>query len=138
MKNIATLAAALSALLIGICGNAAQPTLAQQNEQMFQLIQQERGLTPKQMEQVRSLFARSGYMGQGNPAISVHPESEEGCRKKLEQQHVSYANPRFEKICGAKYWRLSMIRKRPLRSRPKPVSTSSNIRMCHVPTRWCG
>ncbi len=94
---------ALSTLLAGVSVNAAQPTLAQQNEQMFQLMQQERGLTPEQIDKLRAIFERSGYMGQGNPAISVHPVTEDGCRKKLEQQHVSYANPRFEKICGAKY-----------------------------------
>ncbi len=102
MKNTGTIAATLCTV-VGVSVNAAQPALVQQNEQMFQLIQQERGLSPQQMEQVRAIFARSGYMGQGNPAISAHPVTEEGCRKQLEQQHVSYANPRFEKICGAKY-----------------------------------
>ncbi|MGC2224146.1 MAG: hypothetical protein WA624_18280 [Methylocella sp.] len=98
-----TLAAALSALLVGLSCRAAQPTLVQQNELMFQQIQQERGLTPQQMDHLRAIFVRSGFMGQGNPAISVHPVTEDGCQKKLQQQHVSYANPRFEKICHAKY-----------------------------------
>jgi hypothetical protein len=101
--NRRTLASALSALLVGLSCHAAQSTLSQQNEQMLQQIQQQRGLTPQQMDQLRAIFARSGFMGQGNPAISVHPVTEDGCQKKLQQQHVSYANPQFEKICRAKY-----------------------------------
>jgi hypothetical protein len=100
--NPRILAATLSTLLVGVTGHAAPPALEQQNEQMFQQMQQERGVTPQQMEKLRTIFARSGFMGQGNPAISVHPVTEDGCQKKLQQQQVSYANPRFEKICGAK------------------------------------
>ncbi|HTV95513.1 MAG TPA: SUMF1/EgtB/PvdO family nonheme iron enzyme [Steroidobacteraceae bacterium] len=94
---------AVAMLLLGGPAAAAQPALLEQNERMFQQMQQQRGLTPEQMRQLRALFARSGFMGQGNPAISVHPVTEAGCRKQLEQRHLSYANAQFEKICGAKY-----------------------------------
>lgn len=95
--------AAVSMLLLAGSGRAAQQALAEQNEQMFEQMQQERGLTPEQMEKVRAIFAHSGFMGQGNPALSVHPVTEAACRKQMQEQHLSYANPQFEKICGAKY-----------------------------------
>ena len=95
--------AALGLSLAGLACRAAQPALVLENEQMFQRMQQERGLTSEQMERLRAIFARSGFMGQGNPAISVHPVTEDGCRKQLEQQHIDYSNTRFAKICGAKY-----------------------------------
>ena len=42
-------------------------------------------------------------MGQGNPGISKHPVTPEDCEAKLRRLAVNYDNPRFEKICGAKY-----------------------------------
>jgi hypothetical protein len=104
--NPRILAATLSTLLVCVSVNAGQPTLEQQNEQMFQQMQQERGVTPQQMEKRRTIFPRSGFMCQGNPAISVHAVTKDECRKKLQQRQVSYANRRLEKICGAKYMAL--------------------------------
>ncbi len=95
--------AALGLSLAGFACSAAQPALVLENEQMFQQMQQERGLTSEQMERLRAIFARSGFMGQGNPAISVHPVTEDGCRKQLQQQHIDYSNAGFAKICDAKY-----------------------------------
>jgi len=83
--------------------HASEAALAAQNETMFEQIEHERGLNDRQMQLVRAIFARSGFAGQGNPAISDHPETPEQCRRKLEQQAVSYANPEFERICAAKY-----------------------------------
>ena len=60
-------------------------------------------LTDAQMSALRKIFARSGYMGQGNPAITRHPVTPEECQAKLKRLAISYDNPRFEKICGAKY-----------------------------------
>jgi hypothetical protein len=82
---------------------AAQSTLAQQNEWMFQQMQQQRQLSAQQMQAVRAIFAHSGFMGQGNPAISEHADSQENCQKKLQQQGIHYQNAEYERICGAKY-----------------------------------
>ena len=89
--------------LSGSAAAAAQGTLAQQNQQMFQQMQQQRGLSEQQMRDIEAIFARSGFMGQGNPAISEHPETEQQCQKKLAQQRITYSNPRYERICGAKF-----------------------------------
>ena len=75
----------------------------EQNEALFRNLQRVHRLTDAQMRAVREVFARSGYIGQGNPAIARHPMTPEQARAKLKQLGVSYDNPRFEKICGGKY-----------------------------------
>jgi hypothetical protein len=77
--------------------------LQQQNEALFQAIQRGHGLSDEQMQGVRRIFAGSRYMGQGNPAVTQHPVTPEQCMAKLAESGVHYENPRFEKICGAKY-----------------------------------
>ncbi|MFI4889294.1 MAG: SUMF1/EgtB/PvdO family nonheme iron enzyme [Steroidobacterales bacterium] len=82
---------------------SGQGTLAQQNERLFQDLRQQRQLTDQQIDRVREIFAQSGFIGQGNPAISEHPDTEDQCRAKLAKQGIDYANAKFEAICGAKY-----------------------------------
>jgi hypothetical protein len=82
---------------------AGGPTLQAQNEQLFRQMQSVRGLTDHQIEAIRAIFADSGFMGQGNPAITEHPDTPQQCQAKLDQQSVKYADPEFERICGAKY-----------------------------------
>lgn len=99
--------ALLPALLISLClvGAIAMAatSLAEQNELLFLQLQKVHGLSERQMQKIRAIFARSGFVGQGNPALSEHPATPQQCLAKLEQQSVSYANPEFERICGAKY-----------------------------------
>jgi formylglycine-generating enzyme required for sulfatase activity len=77
-------------------GHAAGATLAQNNEQLLRLLQQEHRLTEQQMAEVALIFKRSGVIGQGNPAISVHPQTPAQCRAANPPQ----PNPAFERICG--------------------------------------
>jgi hypothetical protein len=81
----------------------AQTTLADHNAELLHQIEEVHHLTPAQMEKIRAIFAGSRIIGQGNPAITQHPATPEQCAAKLHQQGVVYANPRFERICGAKY-----------------------------------
>lgn len=95
-------------LLSGFVGLNAlfdSPTsLQQQNEILLQQLQREHGLSDQQMSEIRKIFAGSRYhIGQGNPAVTEHPVTPEQCKVKLEQLGVHYENPRFEKICKAKY-----------------------------------
>jgi hypothetical protein len=78
-------------------------SLQEQNEVLFRQLQRVHGLSDVQMVAIRKIFARSGYMGQGNPAIARHPVSPEEAKTKLTGLRIDYANPKFEKICGAKY-----------------------------------
>ncbi|MBU0995273.1 MAG: hypothetical protein KJ737_22480 [Proteobacteria bacterium] len=77
--------------------------LIEQNESLFKTLQSVHHLTVKQIEDVRKIFARSGYIGQGNPSMTKHPVSIDQCEEKLKQAGVMYENPVFEKICGEKY-----------------------------------
>jgi hypothetical protein len=75
----------------------------EQNEALFRELQGVHALSDAQMSAIRKIFARSGYIGQGNPAIARHPMTREEAQVKLNRLGISYANPRFERICGAKY-----------------------------------
>lgn len=77
--------------------------LREQNEIVFQQLKQVRGLTDQQIDAVRKIFNKSGYIGQGNPAVTRHPVTPEQCQAKLSEQNIHYENARFEKICGGKY-----------------------------------
>ncbi len=89
------------ALLGGVA--AAQTPLQKNNAEMLQQLQAVHGLTAPQMQTIRAIFAGSAVIGQGNPAISRHPVTQEQCLAKLRTQGIEYANPRFERICGARY-----------------------------------
>jgi hypothetical protein len=78
-------------------------SLKEQNEVLFDRIQRAHGLTDEQMQTVRAIFARSGFIGQGNPAITEHPATPSECEEKLDRLKVRYENPEFAKICGAAY-----------------------------------
>lgn len=94
----------LLCLLLSVAGPAAAQTpLQAQNDALFQEIQARRQVTEQQIAAIRAIFARSGYIGQGNPAITHHPVSSQQCQAQLAQQGVVYENPEFERICGAKY-----------------------------------
>ena len=102
MSRWPTLMVIVGAMLYGT-GAAAASELARQNELLFQDLLAVHGLTEQQMAALRAIFAGSGVIGQGNPAITEHPVTPEQCRAKLSGQAVDYANPTFEKICGSKY-----------------------------------
>jgi hypothetical protein len=77
--------------------------LATQNKVLFRQLQQVHGLSDTQMKAVQRIFTRSGYMGQGNPAVTKHPSAPQECEENLRRTGISYENPRFTQICGAKY-----------------------------------
>ena len=89
--------------VLGMVLFAQSPALHEQNELLFQQLQRVHGLSDAQMTAIRKIFAGSGIMSQGNPAVTRHPVTPEEAQAKLKQLGIDYANPRFEKICGAKY-----------------------------------
>jgi hypothetical protein len=82
---------------------ASSQSLQQQNEILFGQLQRVHGLSDNQVNAIRKIFAKSGYIGQGNPAITQHPVTPEECQAKLNSMGVHYENPRFERICKGKY-----------------------------------
>ena len=82
---------------------AAQSEFERQNALLFEQLQREHDLSASQMAAIRTIFARSGYIGQGNPAVTRHPMSPAECRERAPGGGQGYANRQFERICGAKY-----------------------------------
>lgn len=82
---------------------AAERPLERANEILFEALRSVHAITATQEDSLRALFRRSGYIGQGNPAISVHPMTEFDCEARLTKLQVSYDNPEFEEICGRRY-----------------------------------
>ncbi|MCP4201715.1 MAG: hypothetical protein GY769_07250 [bacterium] len=63
-------------------------------------------LSDEQVTRVRSIFANSGFIGQGNPAITVHPARAKKCEADPALPRIGrigFQGPDFERICGAPY-----------------------------------
>ena len=95
---------ALAAVLLPLAAPALAQSLAEANAQMFREMQQVRGVSDAQLARIKSIFARSGFTGQGNPAITRHPMSPAECNARNGGNAIAaYSNRRFERICGAKF-----------------------------------
>jgi hypothetical protein len=104
MIRRACLGAMIAALLLqGAAAQQQQPSIREQKDLLMQELERVHGLTDEQAARVRAVLDSSRYIGQGNPAITVHPASTGQCLAKLEASSIDYANPEFERICGAKY-----------------------------------
>jgi hypothetical protein len=66
-----------SLVLLSLSSAIAQP-VKERNEVLFEQIQQIHGLSDRQMDSVRAIFRESGYISQGNPAITEHPMTPDG------------------------------------------------------------
>jgi hypothetical protein len=95
---------------IGLClamvagGPADAATLAENNEAMFRLMQEKRGVTSGQIARIREIFNASGMAGQGNPAVTRHPMTPAQAAARVPgDPYQYYRNARFERICGRKY-----------------------------------
>jgi hypothetical protein len=101
IRRLAPLVLALPFVLAS--GAAAGASLAERNEALFRQIQDVHRLTVAQTARIRAVFARSGFIGQGNPAITEHPMTPDQCREKIRGLGVEYGNPTFDTICGGPY-----------------------------------
>jgi hypothetical protein len=89
--------------LLGVSSAQAQSTVARNNSELLEQLRSVHDLNPAQMDRIRAIFASSPIIGQGNPAITQHPDSPQGCQKKLHEAGIEYANSRFLSICHAPY-----------------------------------
>ncbi|MGB5559652.1 MAG: SUMF1/EgtB/PvdO family nonheme iron enzyme [Paracoccaceae bacterium] len=93
-------------VILGLGGGSsvvAETQLQHNNGALFEQIAQVHRLSAAQLGRLRDIVARSGYIGQGNPAITRHPLTPEQCLSKIPGGPNGYADRRFERICGAKY-----------------------------------
>jgi len=97
----------LTAFMISFLGLAstgsAQSQLQLNNEILFEQLRQVHRLSPRELDALRAIFAASGYMGQGNPAISRHPISPAQCEAGIPGGLNGYLSARNERICGERY-----------------------------------
>ena len=97
----------IAAILLVLCHLAVpgftQSVFDQQNARLFQQLEREHGLSSAQMKRIKEIFARSGYVGQGNPAVARHAMTVEECRGRAPNRGAGYSTREFERICGAKY-----------------------------------
>ena len=96
---------ALAALALAAAGpaRAADGELARRNEELLRKLQAVHRLDDARMAALRRVFARSGVLGQGNPAVARHPIDEARCEEHKRAAGVSYADADFERICGAPF-----------------------------------
>lgn len=90
-------------LCLGLSFPAASQTLQQANEALFRQLVRVHGLSAAEIERVRAIFARSGYIGQGNPRITRHPMTSAECQARIPGGAKGYANSKNTRICGDKY-----------------------------------
>lgn len=82
---------------------AAADRFQQQNEALLARLQQAHGLDALAMQRIRAIFTRSGFIGQGNPAVSRHPQTPEQCRSARGAAASMPDDPAFGRICGGPY-----------------------------------
>jgi len=90
-------------LLLAVAPIQGQPSLRQQNEELLGQLRQVHSLSDAQLREVERVFSGSAFIGQGNPAVTVHPMSPGECRARIERAGVHHEDPDFEAICGAQY-----------------------------------
>ncbi len=96
--------AAVTALFGLVAGAAASQSLPELNKVLLRELQQAHNLSGMQISKIKAILARSGVAGQGNPAITKRPLSTAQCLQRLPGgTRAGIRNPRFEKICGARY-----------------------------------
>jgi len=104
MLRRVALRALLPALLLSPqAGGQAPDSLASRNDILFSRLRDVQGLTEPQLDRIRAIFARSGYIGQGNPAITAHPQTPAQCRESRTRAGLADDNPSFERICHARH-----------------------------------
>jgi hypothetical protein len=91
--------------MLALAGPAfsGSPSGSQRNEDLLRELQQVHHLSPDAMQRIREVFAGSGVIGQGNPALTEHPATPQACAQKLRDTGVSYEQPESDHICGARY-----------------------------------
>jgi formylglycine-generating enzyme required for sulfatase activity len=95
-------------LLLAVCWVTAAPaasqqTLAEQNGRLLEALRASEDLGQAQLESLREIFNRSGFIGQGNPTITRHPMSREECDAAARKRGESFERPGFREICGSRY-----------------------------------
>jgi hypothetical protein len=98
MKRLLSTTAAII-LCLSITPSSAK-TLKELNETLFGKLKQVHRLSDAEMSRIKQIFARSGVLGQGNPAITKHALTEAQCRANSGNKA---SNGKFDRICGDRF-----------------------------------
>ena len=91
-------------LICGCFSDFAQAqSLSDQNAALFRNLKDSHGYSDDEITKVKDIFEKSGFAGQGNPAVTKRPMTRDECVKKRKTAGAIDQNPEFEKICGSKY-----------------------------------
>jgi len=92
------------ALACILATSVSAQTLSQQaNNVLMEQLKLVHRLSSSEINRLNQIFSRSGFIGQGNPAITQHPMSPEQCAARVPGGPNSYNNTRNARICGDKY-----------------------------------
>jgi hypothetical protein len=69
---------ALASLITGFESSVVAQSLQERNQALLARLQQVHGLSEGQMRAIREIFSASGYLGEGNPAVTQHPLTPDG------------------------------------------------------------
>jgi len=106
MSTSRRLAGRLLVAALSLTSQAAGPaseSLMAGNERLLSRLRDVQGLTDDQLQRIRAIFLHSGFIGQGNPAVTVHPQTPAQCREARARAGLADDNPLFERICHAKH-----------------------------------
>lgn len=78
-----------------------KPSLAQSNARLLGELGRVHRLDDAQVRAVAAILERSGFAGQGNPAVAEHPMSPRQCRAVRAARAPDDAATGFERLCGA-------------------------------------
>jgi len=76
--RVLTVLLGLASSIMAIHSSAFAQSLKDRNDALLARLQQVHGLSEGQMRAVREIFSASGYIGEGNPAITQHPLTPNG------------------------------------------------------------
>jgi len=74
-----------------------------EHEPLLRQLREVHGLSEASLDRIREIFGGSDYIGQGNPALTRHPETSAACRDRLAREGIDHDDPQRRKICGARY-----------------------------------
>lgn len=103
MRVLAGAAWLLAALVAAAPAAVAAESVAAQNEALFEQLQAVHGLSAAQMQRIREIFHGSRIIGQGNPAVTVHPLTPAQCEARRQARAESLPNAAFEQLCGGRF-----------------------------------
>ena len=95
--------AAWALVVAALAAPAHADTRQDNNEILFRQLVDVQHLSPAQIARIRQIFAASSVIGQGNPAVTVHPMTPQQCAARIPGGIAGYDNAQFARICGGKY-----------------------------------